>query len=91
MYQSAHIKKYGRKLDNLPKRAKPDFSGIAPKARRLTKKAEPIGSFKKGGPVKKTGLYKLHKGERVLTVKQKNEYMRLKRKHPATKPCGCHK
>jgi hypothetical protein len=32
---------------------------------------EPIrGSFKKGGKVKKTGNYKLHKGERVLTEKQ---------------------
>lgn len=26
--------------------------------------------MKKGGPVKKTGLYKLHKGEHVLTAKQ---------------------
>lgn len=29
-----------------------------------------IQSFKKGGMVKKTGLAKLHKGEKVLTVKQ---------------------
>jgi hypothetical protein len=28
--------------------------------------AKPIGSFKKGGKVKKTGTYKLHKGERVI-------------------------
>jgi hypothetical protein len=28
------------------------------------------GSFKKGGVVQKTGLAKVHKGERVLTVKQ---------------------
>jgi hypothetical protein len=27
---------------------------------------QPLGSFKKGGKVKKTGLYKLHKGERVM-------------------------
>lgn len=27
-------------------------------------------SFKKGGKVKKTGLIKAHKGERVLTVRQ---------------------
>lgn len=25
-----------------------------------------LGSYKKGGKVKKTGLYKLHKGEKVL-------------------------
>ncbi len=29
-----------------------------------------MGSFKKGGKVKKTGNYKLHAGERVLTKKQ---------------------
>jgi hypothetical protein len=28
------------------------------------------GSFKKGGPVKKTGIYRLHKGEYVLNRKQ---------------------
>lgn len=28
------------------------------------------GSFKRGGKVKKTGLAKVHKGERVLTKKQ---------------------
>jgi len=27
-------------------------------------------SFKHGGKVKKTGIYKLHKGEKVLTAKQ---------------------
>lgn len=27
------------------------------------------GSMKKGGKVKKTGLYKLHKGERVMPTK----------------------
>jgi hypothetical protein len=29
-----------------------------------------MGSFKKGGKVKKTGVYKLHAGERVLNKKQ---------------------
>ena len=28
------------------------------------------GSYKKGGKVKKTGVYRLHKGERVLNAKQ---------------------
>lgn len=27
-------------------------------------------SFKKGGPVKKTGIYKLHRGERVIPAKK---------------------
>jgi len=30
----------------------------------------PILSFKNGGKVSKTGIYKLHKGERVLSKKQ---------------------
>jgi len=29
-----------------------------------------IPGFKHGGKVKKTGIYKLHKGEKVLTAKQ---------------------
>ena len=31
---------------------------------------KPLGSFKKGGKVKKTGVYKLHKNEQVLNAKQ---------------------
>jgi|SRR5579871_4931299 len=31
---------------------------------------KPLGSFKKGGKIKKTGIYKLHKNERVLNAKQ---------------------
>jgi hypothetical protein len=31
---------------------------------------KPLGSFKKGGKVKKTGIYKLHSKERVLNAKQ---------------------
>ncbi len=34
------------------------------------------GSFLKGGPVKRTGVYKLHKGERVLNRKQTKRYNR---------------
>ena len=37
-----------------------------------------IGSFKKGGKVKKTGKYKLHAGERVLNSKQTRKYDRKK-------------
>lgn len=33
-----------------------------------------IGGFKKGGKVKKTGAYKLHKGERVLNKKQSKKF-----------------
>lgn len=36
---------------------------------KATPKAVP-GSFKRGGVVQKTGMAKVHKGERVLTVKQ---------------------
>jgi len=36
--------------------------------RELTEKG--LKGFKKGGPVKKTGVYKLHKGERVVPAKR---------------------
>lgn len=31
-------------------------------------------SFKNGGTVKKTGMYKLHAGERVLSTKQRKKF-----------------
>lgn len=34
-------------------------------------KSKILGSFKKGGKVKKTGIYKLHKGEKVVKAKKK--------------------
>ena len=37
------------------------------------------GSFKNGGLVKITGLAKVHKGERVLSVKQKEKYEKDKK------------
>lgn len=33
-----------------------------------------VGSYKRGGKVKRTGLAKVHKGERVLTKKQQKRY-----------------
>jgi hypothetical protein len=39
-------------------------------AMKIVKDAKPLGSFKKGGKVKKTGIYKLHAKERVLNAKQ---------------------
>lgn len=38
-----------------------------------------VGSFKKGGKVKKTGLAKVHKGERVLSISQNKEYEKMKK------------
>lgn len=37
----------------------------------------PLGSFKKGGKVKKTGTYKLHKGERVLNAKKTKKLAKM--------------
>ncbi len=34
-----------------------------------------LGSFKKGGKVKKTGIYKLHQGEMVVPKKSKGMKM----------------
>ena len=41
---------------------------------------KPIGSMKKGGKVKKTGLYKLHKGETVKKAKSKTDHRPAKSK-----------
>ena len=38
-----------------------------------------VPEFKNGGLVKKTGLAKVHKGERVLSVKQKAKYEKDKK------------
>ena len=37
-----------------------------------------VGSYKKGGKVKKTGLAMVHKGERVLTKKQTKKFDKRK-------------
>lgn len=38
-------------------------------AKAIVNKTKVLGSFQKGGSVKKTGVYKLHKGEKVVSVK----------------------
>lgn len=45
-----------------------------------TPKAElpTLGSFKRGGKIPKTGVYRLHEGERVLNVKQTRKFERGK-------------
>ncbi len=45
------------------------FGGV--KQKPLQQIRRPVGSFKKGGTVKKTGLYKLHKGEKILPKRKK--------------------
>jgi hypothetical protein len=50
-------------------------AGIA--ASKAYEKIPIIGSMKKGGPIKKTGLYRLHKGEYVLN-REKFRRMRSK-------------
>lgn len=42
--------------------------------------ADVIGSFKKGGKVKRTGKYRLHKGEYVLTTGAAKRYLSRKKK-----------
>ena len=44
----------------------------APKAVDIAKRKKPR-SMKKGGTVKETGIYKLHKGEKVVPVKKKKK------------------
>lgn len=42
-------------------------------AKRLIEKVPILGSFKKGGHVKKTGVYLLHKGETVIPYRKKRK------------------
>ncbi len=79
-----NINQYTSATQPKPQPAKPSGSASAspvnPKAKYGDRKGEqridttdmtkPLGSFKKGGKVKKTGMYKLHKGERVMNSKQ---------------------
>jgi hypothetical protein len=46
-----------------------------PKKKQPTAQAaDPRGSYKRGGRVKKTSVAKLHKGERVLTKRQAKRF-----------------
>lgn len=51
------------------KQGKEAMSAIEQRKKAMQQAAEP-NSYKKGGMVKKTGMAKVHKGERVLNQKQ---------------------
>ncbi len=53
--------------------------GIAEKQRESAGDAEPL-NLKRGGKVKRTGMARVHKGERVLTKRQAKRYRRGSRK-----------
>lgn len=44
----------------------------------MSDREKTLGSFKKGGKVKKTGKYKLHKGELVVPVKKLKKMKKMK-------------
>ncbi len=51
--------------------------------KRTVEETEPAGgvaSFRRGGPVRKTGLALLHKGEHILTKRQSKEFHKRLRK-----------
>lgn len=50
-----------------------------------------IQNFKKGGRVKKTGLAKVHKGERVLNAKQAKKFEKVKKQVFGIKSYGKNK
>jgi hypothetical protein len=54
-----------------------NFANARPYASGYATKSKP-GSYKKGGKVKKTGIAKVHKGERVLTKKQTKKFDKKK-------------
>lgn len=77
---SAPAKKSGppAKMDLVNKGKKASY-GSRPGEKRIDVKdmVKPLGSFHKGGKVKKTGAYRLKKGERVLTGKQLQKLGRI--------------
>jgi hypothetical protein len=79
----AALKGEGGSTPANPSKSKPTPAGDNPSARYGDKAGEkrpgsepaltplkPLGSLKKGGKIKKTGIYKLHAKERVLTASQ---------------------
>jgi hypothetical protein len=52
----------------------PGISGFAERV----KEQKPIKSMKKGGMVKKTGMYMLHKGEMVVPAKMSKKLKEMK-------------
>ena len=50
---------------------RPQIGGSVPMNYPTLKGRPILGSFKKGGKVKKTGLYQLHKGEKVTPLRAK--------------------
>lgn len=49
-------------------------TGLGGARKQGMESAKILGSKKRGGKIKKTGKYRLHKGERVLTKKQAKGY-----------------
>jgi len=62
-------------------------SEVADKIRKELKE-KGLKGFKKGGKVKKAGVYKLHKGEKVITAKQAAASKKPAAKKPAVRLRG---
>ncbi len=58
-----------RETGNGPLLTTPDALDVSRQLRQELS-AKGLKGFKRGGKVKKTGVYKLHKGEKVLTRRQ---------------------
>ena len=63
----------GGNVGILDKRGSKSGGGSSGSSAAAGAASESAGSFKRGGKVRKTGLAKVHKGERVLTAKQDNK------------------
>src|ERR1700676_882007 len=60
-----------------PAKAKPSTLPKPPGAAKIGAIGQAIGSFKKGGTVPETGMYKLHKGEEVIPAGRASEYRKV--------------
>ena len=71
-------REYGKKINKIEAAAKALKSHVDRKSDEIQTLVEELvpamnidGDFKKGGKVKKDGVYRLHKGEKVVPVKKK--------------------
>lgn len=66
--RTARLQRIKNTPENFRSKADQEYADKMNKTKRRV-----MGSFKKGGKVKKTGLYKLHKGEKVIPAKKKKK------------------
>lgn len=65
---------FGKKPEQRVTGMRDEMASKSPFMGRMKQTSDILDSLKKGGPIRKTGNYRLHKGERVLNKKQAMAY-----------------